>query len=271
MPPLLVENSSFDDPQNIRKYVQLAETALGIHTFSLSYHDVKRLVTVDESDPDVDVGVLKNGCTDYLGKLLTEQVGTFCDSDMVKYANSSGTLFKNDKTHRDLLPRIYLALDLRHGCECVGGLNTLRYPGPDASVSTEFLTPQFIQKNQLPVFDESWVLCDLVCSKRSPTASLLVMSLFTTVARGRARRPVGIMAIAINDRSRKTFSRLGFHELVFKSNGDKRFLMYAELEDIKMGKVVKRLHFDENTLLLQQICYRSGLSAKTADRVIGRC
>ena len=59
------------------------------------------------------------------------------------------------------------------------------------------------------------------------------------------------MAIAINDRSRKTFSRLGFHELAFKSHGDKRFLMYAELEDIKMGKVVKRLHFDENTLLLQ--------------------
>ena len=271
MPPLLVQNASFDDPKNISKYAQLAETALGIHTFSLSYHDVKRLVTVDESDPDVDVGVLKDGCTDYLGNLLTEQVGSFCDTDMVKFGNSLGTLFKNDKAHRDLLPRIYLALDLRHASECVGALNTLRYPGPDESVSTEILTPQFIQKNNLPDFDESWVLCDLVCSKRSPTATLLVMSLFSTVTRGRARRPVGILAIAINDRSRKTFLRLGFNEQVFKSHGDKRFLMYAELEDIKMGKVVKRLHFDENTLLLQQICFRSGLSAKTADRVVGRC
>lgn len=32
--------------------------------------------------------------------------------------------------------------------------------------------------------------------------------------------------------------------------------MYAKLEDIKMGKVVKRLHFDENTLRLQQIFIR---------------
>ena len=32
--------------------------------------------------------------------------------------------------------------------------------------------------------------------------------------------------------------------------------MYAKLEDIKMGKVVKLLHFDENPLRLQQIFIR---------------
>ena len=271
MPPLLVQNIAFDDARNISKYVELAQTSLGIHTFSLSFHDVKRLILVDESDPEFDVGKAREDSTDYLSKMLTEQVGAFCDTDLVSYCQSLGTLFKSDKQHRELLPRVWLAIDLRNHASCVGALNSLRYPGPDASVSTEFLTPQFIQKNDLPQFDASWILVDLVCSNRSPTASLLVMSVFRGATRGRARRPTGIMAVSINERSRKTFSRLGFSEIAFRSHGKMRWLMYANTSDITMSKVMERLRFDENTLLLSEICYRSGLQKKTEDKIYGRC
>jgi hypothetical protein len=255
----------FQRSQNLTKYVSLVSIALGLHVQSLSFNDVRRLISIEENDEE-DVAKIKEGETDYLAQVLIDQIPTFCDGELIRYTSGLATLFKGDKEHRELLPRVYLCWDLRDSCQLVGACNTLRFVS-DSAIGTELLTHVYLAKHSLPQFDHNWTLIDIVCSRRSPTMTLLVMNIFGNVSRGRARNCVGLLAVAINEKSRKSLHKLGFMEHKFKHG----YLMYCRLEAIRLDRVMARLNFAENELMLKAVCFRHGLTKNTEDKLISRC
>ena len=120
--------------------------------------------------------------------------------------------YTNPNTH-------ILVWDLRDSSKLVGACNTLRFVC-DEAIGTSILTDAYLSKNSLPRFDTQWTLLDIICSRRSPAATLLAMSVYAAVSKGRTRKAVGLLAISINERSRKVFHKLGFMEHKFKSQGD---------------------------------------------------
>ena len=80
----------FNSPKNVSKYVQLASIALGIHVQSLSYHDVRRLITVQEGEdedddtPNIvdDTAVAVDGDGQYRAERQTER--SFYDSEVIR-------------------------------------------------------------------------------------------------------------------------------------------------------------------------------------------
>ena len=267
MPDLAHEG--YNTTKNITHYIRMASISLGILVQSLSFLDVRRLIQIDESGEEDEASV-KDGQHDYLAKVLIDQVPEICDSSLIKYTSGLATLFKSDRAHRELLPRVFLAWDLRDSSKLVGACNTLRFVC-DEAIGTSILTDAYLSKNSLPRFDTQWTLLDIICSRRSPAATLLAMSVYAAVSKGRTRKAVGLLAISINERSRKVFHKLGFMEHKFKSQGDTRYLMYCRIESVRMTNVLSRLTFAENELMVQSVCFRGGLTKKTAGNIYDRC
>ena len=140
------------------------QSRLAFSSSLLSFLDVRRLIHIDESGEEDEASV-KDGVHDYLAKVLIDQVPEICDSSLIKYTSGLATLFKSDRAHRELLPRVFLAWDLRDSSKLVGACNTLRFVC-DEAIGTSILTDAYLSKNSLPRFDTQWTLLDIICSRR---------------------------------------------------------------------------------------------------------
>lgn len=258
-PDLEPLTSKLNEPRHLTQYISLSEVALGIKIVQLSYNDVRRMLEVGEER-------VKDRGTDPIGKLLATEGANVC-GDALDYLSGVSTLFQSGQLARTLGPKVLLAFDARDGLKLVGVCNLCRWY-VDPALSTEHWTPAALEKEGLPKFTtEGWMFCDLICSVRSPSASLIAATAMTIAARQRVHRPIGLVVICINAKSHSTFRRLGFQSKAFRSKGEQRWICWCRIDSFKIEALLRRLRWEGNELALK-LCYRQ---AVRGEAMIPRC
>ncbi|MEC7281781.1 MAG: hypothetical protein VXU50_06925 [Verrucomicrobiota bacterium] len=259
--PLDLTHEGLNTPNNLRLYLSLAEISLGIATQTLGYNDVRRILTPSNGETAAVKGDSE------LGRVLVEDAKGLCaQSDVIVYLSGLATLFETGSLQRSLAPKCLLCWDLRDSSKLVGIANCCYFAVEDA-LGTASLTTTYCAQHGLPTFTDYYFL-DVFCSVRSPAGSLLIVNALMIASRQRSRKPPGLCAVAINERSLKTFKKLNFNIHEFKSHGQKRHLCWIRIDEFKLEPLLARLKFANNEYLVRNICFRKGATAASEHKVM---
>ena len=248
-------------------YSRLASTQLGTLVNTYSYNDVKRMIRVDDNeiDPDGD---------DPLSEIIVEGIKELPHTEVDGKAElsidppaSMAALFQDHPIARSLKPKLWVALDLLDEDTPVCGMLTACTFERDAALSTSKLTQPYCTQHELPRLDSNWLLVDVVASSKSKTGALLLLQ--AVISAMRAKKS-GVCSIAVTKAGRRLFTAFGFQtDHSWKEKGGQRFLCYARVADIHLADLHTRIRVHD--ALLTDVCFRNGLTPKTAQSLIGRC
>ena len=257
-------NPSFDTVKNISTYLRIVLTQAGLLLQTLDYYAVKRMVEIDSDDVSVD-----EECEDGLAELFVdglEALATTTGNTEVAPMGSISALFDSGPLQKSLKPKCYMAMDLRDNAKIVACLVSCKYL-KDETLGTQLFTTAFLQRHKVPRLTEQWLFVDVVSSKKAPAGSALLVSSILGAAR---QKMVGVCLVAVSAHMRDLCKALGFSTVQYNDQGQ-RFLCYLHLSDLKFEPIMKKLRFPGDKVIVEDICWRFGLSAKTRERVIGRC
>ena len=167
------------------------------------------------------------------------------------------------------LHRALLAYDLRRSAVPICGLLTVCDFAREDSLGTDRFSQQFCRDNELPRFGSDWLLVDIIASKKRGSGALLILQAYMLACR--ARDKAGVCAVAVTRSGKKLFADLGFESFSFRDDGLSKSLMFARANGLALSKMIERLHFPGSKVMLEDMCFRFGLTDKTSDRVLGRC
>ena len=257
MEPADADDPAWDVTRHIASYVRIVGVASGILCQSLSYADVRRLVSID------DESIEARGDD----PLATEFVDGFSSFDgaSIEPSKSIAALFDTGFA-KTLKPRALLAHDLRAGAALVGVLTVCKF-AVDGSLATDKFTRNYCRTHGLPNL-ERYLLVDVVMSRRKPAGSLLLLAVILQASRSRPPQ-AGVCCVAVTTAGRDMCAGLGFELHAFRDQGQ-RWLCHLALEDIQMSNVMDRLHFGGRNKVAS-MCWRWGLTSASSDRLVGRC
>jgi len=223
--PLSISDEAFNVPKLFGLYSQICSIATGLMPQLLKYSDMRRVLTVDGEE-------IRAKGEDYLGHVLAEQLREICQpgGDDSVDPNASLAALADSGLAKSYEGRALLIWDLRDRCKLAGVLIACMFK-VDATISTARFTPVYCHTNGLPDFS-SYLLVDVICSRRAPAALIGIMSLFKFASRQRSRPVEGICAVCINEASRSRFAGLGFEEHAFREQGDRRWLLHMKTADL---------------------------------------
>ena len=245
-------------------YARLASIQLGTLVNLYRYHDIKRLVHVHGDDVKAK-GNDSLAATLVAGVKALPTAGHGRDAEIDPPA-SLAALFQEHELARSLKPKIWLSFDLRAEAKICGLLTACDFIRDD-SLSTSRLTQQYCTQHQLPRFDAAWTLVDVVASDKRGSAALML--LHCIIAATRAKK-AGLVSIAVTAGGKALYQSCGFDvSTSWKEGGGVRTLAFCRLSDIHLGALHTRLRV--HSKLLAETCVREGLTARTSDRLVGRC
>ena len=261
----------YDTTKSIATFHRMAQIALGTMVPpAYNYHAIRRLIEVDE-DESVDVA-----SDDPLGEALlkaasgmkfTERVGQI--ETEVDPTASIATLFDgNSPFAKALHPKLYLAYDLRKASTPICAILTACDFTRDESLSTSRITATFCTDNNVPRIGSNWLLCDVVVSNKRYSGALLVLQVYLLAMRS---KKTGVCAVAVTKAGKNLFESLGFRSVSFREGGVPKAFMYAKAGSLSMEQINRRLSFAGDKTLLQDLCFRFGLTRATSSKVMGRC
>ena len=262
-------------------YHRLAGIALGVVTPpSLTFHMVRRLISVDEETEEVSAN---EESTDPLAQLLVEAASSMAFSEEtsshvmdVDASASLAALFDGDAA-KSLKPRLFVAISVRatssssasagdEDARICGLLTTCEWTR-DATLGTERFTQKELSKLGAPRLDSSWLLIDVVASKRRGCGVLLALQAYLLACKSRQYH--GVVALAVTRAGRQLFEKLGFATHAYREGGVSKALCYARAGSLSLMQIRRRLAFPGSTTLLESYCYREGV--RDADKIYSRC
>ena len=259
------DDPRFDQLKFFVMYAKLASIQFGTLVNVYRYHDVKRLIEVHGDD-------IEARGDDSLGAQLVEGVkalpkaGRGRDAEIDPPA-SLASLFQEHELARSLKPKLWLAFDLQDDEATICGMLTACDFVRDDALSTSRLTQTYCTQHQLPRFDASWQLIDVVASDKRGSAALML--LHCIIAATRAKK-AGLVSIAVTAGGKNLYQSCGFNvSHSWKEGGGTRTLAFCKLSDIHLGALHTRLRLHNG--LLDETCVRQGLTPRTSDRLVGRC
>lgn len=250
-------------------YARLAAIQLGTLVNAHDYHTIKRLVHVEDDSVRAAVEA-----ADPLAEILIDGIEALPSTERdgateltIDPGGSLATLFQDNPLARALRPKLWLAYDLRNDAPRVCGMLTSCIYERDDALSTTRLTQHYCSQHGLPRLDGGWTLVDVVVSDKHGTGALLLLHAIVAAAR---QKRSGVCSIAVTKGGRKLFSAFGFDTShSWKEKRGQRYLCHARLQDIHLADLHRRLKVA--TVLIESVCSREGLTAKSRDRLIGRC
>ena len=265
----------YDTTKSIAVYHKMAQISLGIACPPpYNYHAVRRMIEVDS---DEELGV-SGDTEDPMAELLVEAAHDMLHKERsgsieteVDVGYSIGALFDPDcsvvKQHK---PRLFIAVDLRSGSEAsICGLATTCEWTRDENLGTDRFTQTELRRLQLPRIDSNWLLVDVIRSRHRGCGVLLAVQIYLLACRSKQYR--GVAAIAVTQAGKKLFESLGFSVQTYREGGVSKSLCYAEAGSLSLARIKKRLSFPGDTNVVESVCFREGLTARTAGNVYGRC
>ena len=265
----------YDTTKSITVYHKLAQISLGIACPPpYSYHAVRRMIEVDSEE---ELGVSEN-TEDPMAELLidaardmfhTERTGSI--QTEVDVGSSIGALFDpNSSEAKAYKPRLFIAVDLRSGDEAtICGLATCCEWQRDEALGTERFTQTELRRLTLPRFDSNWVLVDVIRSRHRGCGVLLAVQIYLLACRSKHYK--GACAITVTAPGKRLFEQLGFSTKAFREGGVNKTLCYAATGSLSLTRIKRRLAFPGDTSIVESVCFREGLTARTAGNIYGRC
>ena len=259
---------SINDPRAdaarfLQMYARLASVTLGTLVNQYSYYDIRRLIAVRGDD------VAAKG-DDPLASQVVDGVRALPRAGgkevELEPSASLAALFQEHDLARALRPKLYVGFDLRNEAVVCGMLTACSFER-DSALSTQRFTQEYCQRHRLPRLDAAYLLIDVVASAKPGTGALLLLN--ALVHAHRAKKS-GVASIAVTQGGRWLFESFGFHTgHSWKEGGATRHLAHARLADVHLGAIHARLRVNQS--LVEDTCLRNGLTARTSDRLIGRC
>ena len=262
MPDL--KNGQFNETRSLGVFARLLETVTGLFCQQLSYTETKRLVRYD------GVSVTAADTGNNIGSELIEALKLmkhrewFGDVESrVDMINSIPVLFNpNNSDSRKLKPTITIAYNLRdENAPMVAAAIACMFTR-DPALSTQDVP----YATGVPRFDKTWLLCDTIHSNTQPAGSLLLIQLMLHAMRNKMR---GVVAIAVSTRGLHLFEKMGFNLRKFKKGILKVTLCWAECGSLSVDDMTRRMRVPRK--MLSTNCFRMGMNASTANRLISRC
>ena len=251
---------------NAAKHIAVYAKVVGIQTSllvqSLSYHDVKRMISIDD-DEVVHAG------DDPLSSLLVDGITQLSCSDEyceIHPIASISALFDTGDLQRSLKPRLFMAISLRDNVQLVGCVTTCLFL-KDSSLGTDLFSHSYCSKNSLPRFS-NWLFVDIVASRAKPSGGLLLVHAILQCCRLKLH---GCCAVAVSNGGHKLLKSLNFSSYKFKEHGSVRHMCYLRTQDISFKHIKQHLKFAGSERIIDEICWRDSLSTRALSSLVGRC
>jgi hypothetical protein len=262
-----VDDEAMNSSKVLKLYLKLAETRSSTLCARYSYNDLRRFFQVaGDSDEEVhQITVRQDGPVDDplasmlrsgLSNLPKNDIGAASDDD-VELVASIAVLIEADL--RQYKPMCFVAYDLSAPTTDICGSLTAASFVADVSFQTQQLTDAYNRRHKLPNFDDNWLLIDVVSSSKRGTATILLLHVYLAAMRAKKE---GLVAVAVTASGKRLFENLGFES-------HKREIFYLHANSLSLARVHRRLQLDN--AIVTQICWRKGLTEKTASSVISRC
>ena len=270
MPDL--DNASYDTPKSLNVFLRVAAAGKGVVLApALSYHDVRRLVEIDDEEvypkeeADDELGeALVDACRD----LETEErVGSTVVS--VEPLQSIAALFDLGEP-KALKPRCLLARHARTpdgSLSICGVLVCCSFEACEALSSARF-TAAYCRQHALPRLGASTLLIDVVSASGNPqgVGTLLVLACYLLACRSRAYERVA--TVAITAKGKALFEDLGWERHNYREHGTPRSLFWIDTGEQTAQRLKQRLRLDDS---VQSSCFRAGATERSRDKRYARC
>jgi hypothetical protein len=262
--PLMVsaDNADLSHPKHLTTYIKLVGIQTGLLVQALNYHDVKRMVDIDDETVEAGEDPLSEMLIEALEEMETD------DDAEIKPIGSIAALFDRGDVPRELKPRLYACFSLRDGVSMIGALVTCLFTR-DETLGTSILSQSWCASHNLPRFDGRWSFIDVIVSQQRPAGALLVMH--AILAASRARK-AGVCAVAVTSAGHRLLRSLNFTCVPYRERSSQRHMCYLRLpQDLSFTHMKRKLHFDGDNQIVGSICWRDSLSASAKSSIVGRC
>ena len=138
----------------------------------------------------------------------------------------------------------------------------------DTSLSTERFTNTVLSNNRLPRFNANWLLCDCVCSSQRGAGALVLLHAYLACMRARMS---GVVAVCVTTKGRDAFVNQGYEAYAYREDGMPRTLVWIKAGDLRAEAVTPRLRIGGGNATLEKLCFRMGLTVRSASKLQARC
>ena len=266
-------NESFDTVRSMATLVRAASIQRSVLIQPpLNYHAVKRLIAVDgdniHPNEESDDVLSEQICTAAEELAFSERQGSIELS--VDPSASIAALFDPDSDEaKSLKPRLWLAWDVSDNDASVVGILTACLWSRDPALSTQKFTHAFLSEHSIPRFSQNdTLLVDIVSSggRQHGVGALLLLTAYLLVCRSSNFRYIA--CVAVSEPGRTLCEKLGFNTYSYRERGAQRKLCWAAANSLRARDINQRLRVNRS---LPSICWRDGLTARTAGRKMSRC
>ena len=263
----LARDPALNTKKHLQVWLNMYTKATGLEIQMLKYADVRRLVAIDKMEDALDDGDeldFKSNQPMVMQQVF-ESLLDICESHAL--ANESIRVLFSAET-RQLKAKLLLAFKLyplghaEDGNVASGMLTYCDFDEGEA-ISTVGVRRKMATLT-CGLDPDQCVVVDVVCSsKGSGSGRALLGTLLLELLKQRvSNRPDGVIAIAVSNHGHDLFLDFGFRAVKFK--GD--HLMYLDLRQISFEKFTNALRFHQSEKLLNDICWRRGISAPTRNK-----
>jgi len=269
MAPSVTDTPGYNEQKALATLERLVSTTAGVMVVQYTQNDVKRVVSIDEDNESVEPAG-----DDPLGEVLcdglerlshTERVGSYEVS--VDPLGSLAVLFDKSPEARALKPRLIAGYDMRNDAQLVAACIVCLWSRQEY-LSTQRFTAQWLSDNDLPAFNSQWLLVDSVCSSQPGAATLVLLHAYLLCMRSKMR---GVVAVCVTRKGRDVFVKQGYESFDYRESGRPQTLAWIKAGDLSMEELTSRLRVGGGRTTLEQLCFRMGLTPRSASSLVGRC
>ena len=258
------DHQGFSTEKSLAVFARLASTSYNLLVNVYSYHDCRRLMTFTDDGVGPGVDGLGGIIIDGLDRLkFKERIGAY-ETEIEPLA--SAEIMFGDTDMKDKNPKLYVGFDMRSSARVSCCCTTISYSVSDSFATSKF-TREWCRKKGVPSFNAQWLLLDVVSSKIKGCGAICILYAWLQVLRSKKQ---GLVAVAVSERGRVMFQKLGFTVVDF-SDGGRRSLCYAKAGELDIGNMVNRIQIGGGKDTLQSLCFRMGLTGKSRNSLIARC
>ena len=261
------DSEGYSTPSSLNSLMRVATSSLGVNVIRLSYHQMRRLVDIDDEvvtpseDADDDLAEALVEAAEELA--YTERVGNTEVS--VEPLQSIALLFDTGEA-KALNARVFLTVDARHSLDISAMLIACDF-AKDEGLGTTRFTNAYCRSNSIPLIDSSTLFIDVVASGANPRGSGTLLVLAAYLLATRSQKYNRVCTIAVTGKGKQLLRELGWEEHNYREGGP-RTLFWIDTGELKAADVQARLRLDES---VNSKCFRKGASARTSNKRFARC
>lgn len=271
------DNDAYNSTRSVAALVKAACASKNLLIPSpLSFHDVARLIDVDEDESvsprdDQDDPLAQELCDAAEALEYTERTGGV--ETTVSVTDSMAALFDRSSAEaRALKPRLFIAWRIQGDSHLavmhVAAMLCACLYSRDETLGTQRFTQSYCAQHRIPRLGENSLFIDVVSSRGQPHAAgaLLVLSAYLQVMRSRTLEY--LCTIAVTPKMKRLCESLGMDTYDYREDGAQRTFAWAKKGDLSASNIAGRLRLHRE---FEELCWRAGASSRTQDKRYPRC